>query len=113
MDKRITATQINVTTAKQILEIDWADGHHSVYPLDGLRKSCPCVECAGGHDLMSQDANPAIFAAPHSATQTIDHIDEVGNYAMQIFWGDGHNSGIYRWVFLRDLCPVENGILKA
>lgn len=29
----------------------------------------------------------------------------VGRYALQIFWNDGHSSGIYAFSYLRDLCP--------
>jgi DUF971 family protein len=28
----------------------------------------------------------------------------VGNYAIQITWGDGHNTGIYTYEHLRSLC---------
>jgi DUF971 family protein len=29
----------------------------------------------------------------------------VGRYALQIFWNDGHSSGIYAFDYLRRLCP--------
>jgi DUF971 family protein len=29
----------------------------------------------------------------------------VGRYALQVFWNDGHSSGIYAFDHLRDLCP--------
>jgi DUF971 family protein len=28
---------------------------------------------------------------------------QVGNYALQIHWGDGHQTGIYTWEKLRSL----------
>jgi DUF971 family protein len=28
----------------------------------------------------------------------------VGNYAIKIYWNDGHSSGIYSWDYLRNLC---------
>jgi DUF971 family protein len=30
-------------------------------------------------------------------------IDPVGNYAIQIGWSDGHNSGIYSFRYLKEL----------
>ena len=36
----------------------------------------------------------------------IRQIEAVGNYAIRIVFDDGHDTGIYSWVFLRDL--VEN-----
>ena len=29
----------------------------------------------------------------------------VGHYALQIFWSDGHSTGIYTFEYLRGLCP--------
>jgi len=29
----------------------------------------------------------------------------VGRYALQIYWSDGHSSGIYTFDYLRGLCP--------
>jgi DUF971 family protein len=31
----------------------------------------------------------------------------VGNYAVQITWGDAHDTGIYSWEYLRSLCHCE------
>jgi DUF971 family protein len=28
----------------------------------------------------------------------------VGNYAIQFFWKDGHNGGIYTWDYLKEIC---------
>ncbi len=108
MKKKYYATEISVNTEEQSMTIVWADGHRSVYPLDGLRRVCPCADCAGGHDNMGKPVDISVFYEPPQRRWTIDHIEEVGNYAMQIYWGDGHNTGIYRWEYLRDICPIEN-----
>ncbi|HEY1266366.1 MAG TPA: gamma-butyrobetaine hydroxylase-like domain-containing protein [Candidatus Binatia bacterium] len=31
----------------------------------------------------------------------------VGNYAIMFRWGDGHETGIYTFQYLRSLCPCE------
>ncbi len=41
MDPKITARRVTVIKDEQTLTIDWADGHRTVYPLDGLRRACP------------------------------------------------------------------------
>ena len=107
MENKYYATEISVNHDEQTLTIDWADGHRSVYGLDGLRRACPCAECAGGHANMGRPADPTVFADPPRQKWTINHMQESGHYAMQIFWGDGHDSGIYRWEYLRQLCPIE------
>ncbi|MGZ3475873.1 MAG: gamma-butyrobetaine hydroxylase-like domain-containing protein, partial [Polyangiales bacterium] len=30
--------------------------------------------------------------------------EPVGDYALALEWGDGHNTGIYTFRYLRDLC---------
>lgn len=34
----------------------------------------------------------------------ITDIQPVGNYAIQLFFSDGHDTGIYSWDYLRELC---------
>ena len=34
-------------------------------------------------------------------------ITPVGNYGISISWSDSHATGIYRFEFLRDICPCE------
>ena len=34
----------------------------------------------------------------------IDGLEAVGHYAIQPQFSDGHNSGIYSWDYLYDLC---------
>lgn len=93
---------------QQQLRISWADGHESVFPLDGLRRACPCVHCQGGHENMGRRPDPQIFNEPPTRQWKVLDLQIVGNYAAQIFWDDGHKTGIYRFDYLRDLCPVEN-----
>ncbi len=34
---------------------------------------------------------------------TIEKVEAAGNYALQIHFSDGHNSGIFSWEYLREL----------
>lgn len=38
---------------------------------------------------------------------TIDQVTSVGNYAMQVQFSDGHNTGIYSWDYVRLLCVTQ------
>jgi DUF971 family protein len=106
-DNKFFAKEVAVNTAEQTMMIFWGDGHRSVYTLEGLRMSCPCAVCAGGHEFMGRPVDPAVFKIPPSRTWTVTGLNEMGNYAVQIVWGDGHDSGIYRWESLREMCPCE------
>ncbi len=92
------------------LTIRWEDGHQSDYHFSLLRFACPCVECKGGHDNMSDLPDPAVFtmAAEESQRTAIENIVPIGSYAVSIEWGDGHSAGIYNWDFLRLLCPCDS-----
>ncbi len=35
---------------------------------------------------------------------TINRIEALGNYALQFYFSDGHDSGIYSWDYLYELC---------
>jgi len=91
------------------LKIDWKDGHHSEYPLAWLRDRCPCATCTGAHGAPPQQTN---YSAPQAnpfpmfkpALKMLDVVP-VGNYALQLKWNDGHQSGIYSWEYLRSICP--------
>ncbi len=98
---------ITVLKSENTLEIIWKDEHVSRYPLHGLRKACPCVVCKGGHAHMSVPTNPAVFFEKPTRITHIQNIAPIGNYAIQIQWSDGHNSGMYKWETLRELCPCK------
>ncbi|MCQ3830057.1 DUF971 domain-containing protein [Microbulbifer elongatus] len=37
----------------------------------------------------------------------IERVAAAGRYALQIFFDDGHDSGIYTWAYLRELCETR------
>src|SRR5699024_11365481 len=90
----------------QLLKIILSDGHISRYSLFGLRKNCPCVSCRGGHSRMGQFERSFFFAEPTQHYEIID-IRQVGHHAVKIEWNDGHNTGMYQWETLRDLCHCK------
>lgn len=100
---------ITARRAEKELIVTWEDGHVSLYPFDLLRLCCPCAECRGGHDRMGDLPDPAVFAAslPDSPATRLKTIVPVGSYGITPVWEDGHEAGIYRWDYLRALCPCE------
>lgn len=89
----------------QTFTVEWVDGHASVFPLDGLRRACPCASCMGGHEHMGELPDPEIFDVPALMTWREVQVEAVGSYALRFTWDDGHDAGIYTWERLRAMCP--------
>jgi DUF971 family protein len=91
------------------IKIDWRDGHRSEYGVAWLRDECPCAGCTGAHGTEPQRTNhsaPSKDAFPmFKPVLKMDRIEEVGQYAVRIYWNDGHSAGIYSFDHLRTICP--------
>ena len=87
---------------KDKLALLWNDGSQFVISLKYLRDECPCAGCKGETILFKtyKPPKPAIFSPE---MYKIKSIDVVGEYAIQIGWKDGHNTGIYSWEYLKIL----------
>jgi DUF971 family protein len=92
------------------LRIVWEDGRTSHFPLTVLRKSCPCATCRTKQEE-SRAANKGLSlnVLPPGIDRAVMFADAhlVGNYAIQITWGDGHNTGIYDFRYLRAMCELR------
>jgi DUF971 family protein len=93
------------------IKIDWKDGHASDYSCALLRDECPCAVCTGSHGTEPQrtsfskpDPNATPFQMFKPAPKMVN-VEEVGQYAIRIYWNDGHSSGIYSYNHLREICP--------
>ncbi len=89
-------TKIKLIEQKKLLII-WEDETECLLELRELRKRCPCATCLAERDKQSKMYIP-LFAENQISVRAINH---VGNYAVQITWNDGHNSGIYEYKFLK------------
>jgi DUF971 family protein len=103
-DLRITPVRIDAQRAAGTVTLEWADGHHSQYDTQRLRWLCPCAYCRGEAGMPGWlDSNPTL--SPEQ-TRLVD-VAMVGTYAIQPTWGDGHATGFYTFLHLRDLCPCD------
>jgi len=81
------------------LGIQWEDGTEHFLPLEQLRHGCPCASCSGEVDILGNVYKGPDKPLPAAAFQ-LTRFAPVGGYAVQLFWADGHNSGIYSFDYL-------------
>ncbi|MBI3004376.1 MAG: DUF971 domain-containing protein [Ignavibacteriales bacterium] len=97
----MTATQIKLDKLDE-LSVKWSDGHDSRITLRTLRDSCPCASCQG-ETVLLRTYEP--LPSPElPGKYNLKQVQQVGHYAIQLFWADGHATGIYTWERLRSLC---------
>jgi prepilin-type processing-associated H-X9-DG protein len=108
--KKPTSVKIHVSNGTGV-DITWADGHASHYEFAYLREECPCATCNDAREkkqlvggvaptMLSSPALPMFKPKPRAQAAT-----QVGNYAIQINFTDGHSTGIYSYDHLRNVCP--------
>jgi DUF971 family protein len=86
------------------LRIAWAGAREVEIPPFQLRDQCPCAGC-----IEEGTGRKLLDAATIPADIRIQDLQPVGNYAIQIFWSDGHSTGIYSWETLRRASGLATG----
>ncbi len=81
------------------LYILWKDGHESRYDFFTLRCACPCAVCI--HELTGEKILDPTQIPTHVS---IVNCYYVGSYALNISWSDNHQTGIYTFRMLRNIC---------
>jgi DUF971 family protein len=81
----------------KVLEIGYADGSNYRLPFEYLRVSSPSAEVRGhgpGQEILQTGKrNVSILS-----------IEPVGHYAIKPTFTDGHDSGLFSWEYLYELC---------
>lgn len=86
-------TEIKLHQASRLLEIAYADGRSFKLPCEFLRVYSPSAEVRGhgpGQEVLQTGKKNV----------AITKIEPVGNYAVQLTFSDGHDTGIYSWDLL-------------
>jgi DUF971 family protein len=90
------------------LAIRWEDNTESFVRLETLRRRCPCAGCQGERDVLGQlHKGPEKPYSP--ASFHLRQLVTIGSYALQPTWGDGHNTGIYAFDYLRQIATGAPG----
>src|SRR5262245_57188255 len=89
------------------LAVKWDDGAESFVSLESLRRHCPCAGCQGEKDIMGN-----LYKGPDRpltpAAFQLRSINQVGGYAIQPVWADGHSTGLFAYDYLRRLAESSH-----
>ncbi|MCX6155674.1 MAG: DUF971 domain-containing protein [Candidatus Kapabacteria bacterium] len=85
----------------------WSDGYESSIELNVFRSECPCAVCKED-DLNNKKAVPSLISMYVKGKNELKGINIQGNYAIAATWGDGHDTGIYTFSLLREICEKNN-----
>lgn len=88
-------TEIKLHQVSRMLELTFDDGKHFQFPCEFLRVYSPSAEVRGhgpGQETLQIGKKNVEIKA----------VEPVGNYAVQLAFSDGHNTGIYSWDILYD-----------
>jgi DUF971 family protein len=100
----MSMTLENAAVIGDELALSFNDGFEAYLPLPMLRRSCPCAACQGEPDALGRVVRPRVEYGPRSFD--LLKFDLVGGYAIQLFWADGHSTGIYSFTYLRRLADL-------
>ena len=90
------ATELVLHKASHALEVAFDDGARFRLPFEYLRVESPSAEVQGhgpGQRVL----------VPGKREVNITGVVPIGNYAVQLQFDDGHDSGIYSWSVLHEL----------
>jgi DUF971 family protein len=99
------ASPVNIQQIGGELAIAWSDAAESYLPLETLRRACPCAACGGEPDVIGNLVRPAVSFQANSFQ--LLRFQPIGGYALQLFWADGHATGLYSFDNLRRLAQTK------
>jgi DUF971 family protein len=96
--------------AQSGLTITWRDGTTSRISKELLRRECPCASCneqrgdtSHSKPLTTKKRGLSVIQNTIEEQLDLKEIWAVGQYALGMRWGDGHDSGIYPFSLLFEL----------
>ena len=99
-EQRYEPRSINVL--EEGMRILWRDGQQFLLPHRVLRGNCGCAQCV---DEMTHIRQVSVDDVPESIR--VEDVLEIGNYAIGILFSDLHDTGIFPFRHLRELCERE------
>ncbi len=88
--------ELRLNRAEARLDVTFSDGVQRSLAAEYLRVESPSAEVQG-HGPQQKTI------VPGKLNVGIAKLESVGNYAVRLVFDDGHDTGIYSWVYLREL----------
>ncbi len=100
MANNILPTEITLHQQSKSLELVYDDKHYNL-PAEYLRVYSPSAEVRGhgaGQEVLQTNKEQV----------GIQQLEPSGNYALKIYFDDGHDSGLFTWDYLYDLATRQD-----
>jgi DUF971 family protein len=96
-------TQIERSGDRQLV-IEWSDGRTLRYTAAALRDACPCATCREKRKAPPPPPNQLTVLSPEEARPLdVSGMRPVGDYAYNVAFSDGHDTGIFTFELLREV----------
>lgn len=89
-------TELKLNVEKSLLTVSFDDGKRFALSAEYLRVESPSAEVKGHAPGQRQTVGG-------KKNVRITALEPVGNYAVRILFGDGHDTGLYSWDYLYEL----------
>lgn len=100
-----TLSKLDVRRQSRVLHLSYSNGEEHELSFEMLRVLSPSAEVKGhgpGQEVLQFGKEDVL----------INSLEAVGNYAVRIFFDDGHDSGIFSWVYLYELAQNKDRLWK-
>ena len=98
-------TALTVHQTSRVLEIGFDDGQSFRIPFELLRVDSPSAEVQGhgpGQETLQTGKREVTIVA----------VQQVGHYALQPLFSDGHESGLFTWAYLYELGRDQDRLMR-
>jgi DUF971 family protein len=95
----VQPSDIALVESNSALTIVWPDGTASRLEAGVLRRASRAAS-----EIRRLADGTELVVAPDLR---VEAVEPVGNYALRLFFSDGHDRGIYPWAYLRELAGLK------
>ncbi|MCE2884651.1 MAG: DUF971 domain-containing protein [Planctomycetaceae bacterium] len=97
------------------MTVRWDDDSSAFLEVRTLRRQSPSADARELRSSMAKNPLTVLPASSGAAAGplTITAVEPIGHYAVRIRFSDGHDTGIYSWKYLHELCRTHGKPVQA